>query len=908
MAFPVSSRPAPEKIAYQGPPLPNVADDLVVHNVVQLDFEEKLWVPQTKDVWFRPLLFNVSQGYFVNLLQVRKSGILSRHRHAGPVHATVLKGRWHYLEHEWWAEEGSYAFEPPGDIHTLEVPEGVEEMVTLFHVTGAYIYVDQYGNPEAVEDVFSKLELAKEHYKNVGLVASESLSNETNEQRPRKRVRMACNRCRRQKLKILQQLSPDTSLGTDTSALPGGSGNNTTPCPDTVPINQILGLNLPSKIVSDDLFNAYFDSVHWFMVLFHEPSFRERYNAIMLAGQATPEDLPFLACLMLVLAIGARYINRKSSLSPEVADTNLDALQINLLKSTRLHLLDIVELGGIEGVQICVLLSTFYLYHDRPNLAFAVHGMGVKCAHTMCLHQEAAWKEPTTLTREVKRRVWWALYVVDCFYSIIFGRPRSIRDEESHVAMVQNLEDTAARHPAFNSTERVGESSYPVTTFSYQRYKFILYMIAARVMRDIYFENSSKSLTSVSHTIRSISRDLESWFQSLPPELKHPGDDISEFVIQQDQDPVTSNTVRIFRLQAMALQLAYDNIQILLHRPSLQLPLGLCSPPHAVHGMRSTDASNVQGKTVNNSNACAVDSATLALSKAQCYKSAVRIACLNASIVEQARHTHAASYIGIQLFTAGMVLSIVALSAPLSSEAQQAKRAIGRIVSTTASVGNKSLLSTQSQQILRRLVRLVLEKEMNSIFVEPVAQPGTLNVEKSTLRNPSQPVPSKSVPDPTQGEGYSFGSASRTGMATYHPDGNSPIAQPSEVGTGIQQDGSVQGTWDDLLPAEDFNFNQAMSSVQQGTCNNVFYAPAQWSLMFRKLTRKSEFSQPRHPQSSGSDWSSFPATLSMLTEPLELSDESARPFLVAAPDNGFQGAGQAWLWEDGLLQPVNSDS
>jgi 2,4'-dihydroxyacetophenone dioxygenase len=54
----------------------------------------------------------------------------------------VFKGRWHYLEHLWWAEEGSYAFEPPGDIHTLEVPDDVEEMATMFHVTGAYIYVD----------------------------------------------------------------------------------------------------------------------------------------------------------------------------------------------------------------------------------------------------------------------------------------------------------------------------------------------------------------------------------------------------------------------------------------------------------------------------------------------------------------------------------------------------------------------------------------------------------------------------------------------------------------------------------------------------------------------------------------------------------------------------------------------
>ena len=78
-----------------------------------------------------------SQRYFVNLLRVRKAGTLSRHRHAGPVHAVTLKGRWHYLKHEWWAEEGGYSFEPPGDVHTFEAPNGVEEMVTPLHVTGA---------------------------------------------------------------------------------------------------------------------------------------------------------------------------------------------------------------------------------------------------------------------------------------------------------------------------------------------------------------------------------------------------------------------------------------------------------------------------------------------------------------------------------------------------------------------------------------------------------------------------------------------------------------------------------------------------------------------------------------------------------------------------------------------------
>ncbi len=158
-------------VAYRGERLPNVIEDLVVPKAMDLDCDERFWVPQSQDVWFRPLCFSVSQGYFVNILRVRKSGILSRHRHAGPVHAVVLRGRWHYLEHPWWAEEGGYAFEPPGDIHTLSVPEDVKEMITLFHVTGAYIYVDPDGNPTGVEDVFSKLQLARKHYEAVGLGA-----------------------------------------------------------------------------------------------------------------------------------------------------------------------------------------------------------------------------------------------------------------------------------------------------------------------------------------------------------------------------------------------------------------------------------------------------------------------------------------------------------------------------------------------------------------------------------------------------------------------------------------------------------------------------------------------------------------------------------------------------------------
>ncbi|KJY01775.1 hypothetical protein TI39_contig279g00054 [Zymoseptoria brevis] len=166
-----TSKPTNEKsVPYQGAQPFGIPDDLVIPNIMQLeDTDERLWVPQADNVWFRPLLFNTSNGYFVNILKVTKSGVLSRHKYTGTVHAFTLRGKWHYLEHNWWATAGGYSMEPPGETHTLEVPDDVDEMYTLFHVTGACVYVDPFGKAERIEDVFTKLEMARNHYEKVGL-------------------------------------------------------------------------------------------------------------------------------------------------------------------------------------------------------------------------------------------------------------------------------------------------------------------------------------------------------------------------------------------------------------------------------------------------------------------------------------------------------------------------------------------------------------------------------------------------------------------------------------------------------------------------------------------------------------------------------------------------------------------
>ena len=99
-----------------------------------------------------------------------EAGVISRHRHPAPVHGFVINGTWRYLERDWVAIAGSYLYEPPGDVHTLIVDEG-NTMITLFFNTGALLYCDEEGKTTHSTDVFDRIQVARDHYENVGLGA-----------------------------------------------------------------------------------------------------------------------------------------------------------------------------------------------------------------------------------------------------------------------------------------------------------------------------------------------------------------------------------------------------------------------------------------------------------------------------------------------------------------------------------------------------------------------------------------------------------------------------------------------------------------------------------------------------------------------------------------------------------------
>ena len=275
--------------------------------------------------------------------------------------------------------------------------------------------------------------------------------------------------------------------------------------------------------------------------------------------------------------------------------------------------------------------------------------------------------------------------------------------------MPRNINDTLDTCPGFDSVELLDEGEEErVTTMTYQRLKFRLYCIASPITRDVYFK-AGRSTQEICTRVQEINQSLLEWEQHVPPELR-PGS-FPGHLAASELDPIT----RVFRLQALSLELSYHNIQLVLHRPLLVYSGIIRRPPSQTPRSQPPNSGEIEGPHPLDR-----DAAFLEESRAQCWKSATKVSKIDEypEILKQTRNTHTAGYAGIQTFTAGVMLAIFALSQPFSPQAQEAKRGIGRLIKLPKHLGYRTAISDQSGHILQKLLRLILAQEMKMLTTD----------------------------------------------------------------------------------------------------------------------------------------------------------------------------------------------
>ncbi|GIK03836.1 hypothetical protein Aspvir_007911 [Aspergillus viridinutans] len=97
----------------------------------------------------------------------------------------------------------------------------------------------------------------------------------------------------------------------------------------------------------------------------------------------------------------------------------------------------------------------------------------------------------------------------------------------------------------------------------------------------------------------------------------------------------------------------------------------------------------------------------------------------NSPILELVSETYAAAFVSIHTFTAGVGLGILSSIEPLTPQAQEAKVGLHRLMDIQAKLKTRSLLATQGLDILQRLTKLVLDKELSTMpdVSKPIQRP-----------------------------------------------------------------------------------------------------------------------------------------------------------------------------------------
>lgn len=453
--------------------------------------------------------------------------------------------------------------------------------------------------------------------------------------------------------------------------------------------------------------DAYFSRVHWFTLIFHEIRFRDTAKRVLALSTWKRRDLSDVIAVLTVVAVGLKAALPDSSWAGYeiLHDINLDGCQfmISLVSEIRLHLLDLIEDCRIEAVQVCLLLSSIYGYHDSPSFAWNTAGMAFRAAIYLELYKMAPGNEDP-ITTQVRCRCWNTAITVDAANSILYGRPLSIDTAFARLHVIHDSEDMRI-HPSLLSLPVFKEVGDTVSRASFHMVKFSLYSVVRKALaRSMHLRSSGGNEEDRLEAIAQAACDSEAllrqWHMGIPSlfdftkwtqgcRLKQLENSLQGLQLDIREEG------EVIILQAAILQVIYDSSLILVHQPLLEYKMHSVTPSTSIID------------SLNKSFGVAVQAA-LRISHAP---------------VHLFQWHFAISFISLQLFTAGVILCLVPPNQPFTHAAQEAKSGVLRIIKACQAVQNKDRITQQTVELLADLLKVTVNREMASALKVPGESP-----------------------------------------------------------------------------------------------------------------------------------------------------------------------------------------
>ena len=291
---------------------------------------------------------------------------------------------------------------------------------------------------------------------------------------------------------------------------------------------QLGEQTLKSSAFSSRCVDAYFKYYHHAYPILHEGEFRAQWMGVL----PKPRDGSWPILYNVILALGA--------LSGDFSRQNADNY---FYQTARQHLTwDILRRGSLPFVQALTLLANYLQKRDRPNSGFTLLGTAMNMAQGLGLHREFSANSINVQAMEIRRRVWWTLFIFDSGARLTFGRP-TLALEGSNVSLPSNLDDGDL--PA--DIEILPTPKDYTTVSSCLIWQIKIATIGNRINRELL----RAAIPNVG-TMMALSKQVHEWRNTLP---KH--------MTERSEDPVED----IFEVPRMVLFWRSMHLRIIAHRP-----------------------------------------------------------------------------------------------------------------------------------------------------------------------------------------------------------------------------------------------------------------------------------------------------------------------------------------------------
>lgn len=188
---------------------------------------------------------------------------------------------------------------------------------------------------------------------------------------------------------------------------------------------------LPPKHLADHLLRAYYSSIHLVTPILHWPNFEREYEEVYERGSLDATSRNWTALFFAVMAVGVLFSTQPSIQRPYKGK---EYLEISI------HLTDLWNDEYTLDCARAVLLTSIFLYEmNLKSAAWTWLGTAVRIGQDLSLHREMG---PWDLVEgEMRRRVWWGIYIWERHMALELGRPLQISDADCDVNLPNPLDE-----------------------------------------------------------------------------------------------------------------------------------------------------------------------------------------------------------------------------------------------------------------------------------------------------------------------------------------------------------------------------------------------------------------------------------------------------------------------------------